>query len=57
MNKVAQNFYKDSAKAYEDAGMHQIVSGFTADPFGPMNEQLENMQRFAEEIMVPYRRG
>jgi len=51
------NFIMDQLKAYEDAGMHQIVSGFTADPFGPMDEQLENIQRFAEEVMVPYRKA
>ena len=35
--------------------MHQIVSGFTSDPFGDPVEQLENMQRFAEEVIRPYR--
>jgi probable F420-dependent oxidoreductase len=41
--------------AYERAGMDQLVHGFTADPFGPMPEQLENMEQFAIEVMQPYR--
>ena len=40
---------------YEAAGMHQLVSGFTSDPFGSTTEQLENMERFAREVMHPYR--
>jgi hypothetical protein len=40
---------------YDRAGMHQLVAGFTADPFGPMQEQLDNMERFAKEVMQPYR--
>jgi hypothetical protein len=41
---------------YEQAGMDQLVHGFTSDPFGPMPEQLENMEQFATEVMQPYRR-
>ena len=40
---------------YEAAGMHQLVSGFTSDPFGSTTEQLENMEQFAREVMHPYR--
>ncbi len=40
---------------YERAGMDQLVHGFTADPFGPMPAQLENMEQFAIEVMRPYR--
>lgn len=47
----------DQLHAYEAAGMHQIVSGFTAEPFGPMNEQLEKMQQVAEEVLQPFRSG
>ncbi len=42
-------------EAYEKAGMDQLVHGFTTDPFGPMDEQLEKMEQFATEVMVPYR--
>ena len=42
---------------YQQAGMHQLVAGFTTDPFGPMDEQLENMEQFAAEVMRPYRGG
>ena len=41
---------------YEAAGMHQLVSGFTSDPFGSTTEQLENMEQFAREVMHPYSR-
>ena len=40
---------------YEAAGMHQLVSGFTSDPFGRTDEQLENIEQFAREVMQPYR--
>jgi probable F420-dependent oxidoreductase len=40
---------------YEAAGMHQLVSGFTSDPFGSTTEQVENMEQFAREVMHPYR--
>ena len=42
-------------EAYEKAGMNQLVHGFTTDPFGPMDEQLENMEQFAVEVLRPYR--
>jgi probable F420-dependent oxidoreductase len=45
----------DQLHAYEKAGMHQIVSGFTADPFGPWNEQLEKMQQFAEDVLKHFK--
>lgn len=40
---------------YERLGMDQLVHGFTTDPFGPMAEQLENMEQFATEVLRPYR--
>ena len=45
----------DVIAEYEAAGMHQLVSGFTSDPFGSTTEQLENMEQFAREVMHPYR--
>jgi probable F420-dependent oxidoreductase len=45
----------DVIAAYEGAGMHQLVSGFTSDPFGSTTEQLDNMEQFATEVMGPYR--
>ena len=45
----------EAIAAYEAAGMHQLVSGFTSDPFGSTTEQLENLEQFAREVMHPYR--
>ena len=45
----------DQIAEYEAAGMHQLVSGFTSDPFGSTTEQVENMEQFALEVMHPYR--
>lgn len=45
----------EACAAFDEAGMHQIATGFTSDPFGDTNEQLENMERFAVEVMRPYR--